>query len=222
MRIKSLTKTSPNTLSLPSLPPLSGGEIVKVKGVGITFLLLEPWETCPDVYASVPVLKNRNKPLGIEALPLEVVLHEELIEGVIGRVPLYYLGQVRSVQRHFVRLDEGWKGISPVLWELQDMSFGVMDETFNESWAMLSARKATILISKEADLSLLRFSRFGSASARVLSEGIEVVLSAGTFYFYGRDIPVELVKNGEDFLIDRPFAIRVREGEDLPEVRVVF
>jgi len=214
MRIKSLT--------IPSLPPLSGGEIVKVKGVGITFLLLKPWENCPDAYASVPVLKNRNKPLGIEALPLELVLHEELIEGVIGRVPLYYLEQVRSVQRHFVRLDEDWKGISPVLWELQDMSFGVMYETFNESWEMLSSRKATILISKEADDSLLRFSRFGKASARVLPEGIEVVLSAGTFYFYGRDIPVEIVKNGEDFLIDRPFAIRVREGKYLPEVRVVF
>ncbi len=211
-----------NALVLPSLPPLRGGEIVKVKEKGLTFLLLEPWELCPDAYVSVPVLKNRNKPLGIETLPLEVVLHEELIEGVIGRVPLYYLEQVRGVRRHPVRLDENWKEISPVLWEIQDVSFEAMHETFDERgrFKIVDCKKATISIFKETVISLLRFSRFGSASLKVIPGGTEIVLSSGTFYFYGRNIPVEVVKNGEDFLFDKPFAVRVREGTSLPEVRV--
>jgi hypothetical protein len=205
-----------NSISLPSLPPLKGGEVVKVRGKDIFLLIVEPLEIWPGAYSCVPFIKNRNKPPGFETPPLKIFLHEELIEEVVDRVPLYYLEEVRGMEMHFV-VGEDWRIITPVLWEIQKISNSYDEVEF------ISCRKASILITKEADISLLRFSRFGSASAKTLPDGsIEVVLYEGIAYFYGDAVPVEVIENGEGDIFFGPFAIWVREGEDLPEVRVIF
>ncbi|MFZ8861915.1 MAG: hypothetical protein ACO2PP_15630 [Thermocrinis sp.] len=152
-----------------------------------------------------------NQPLGIETPPLEIFLHEELIEEVVDEVPLYYLEEVRGMKRHFV-VGEEWRKITPLLWEVQEMN--------PEEMEVLTCKRASIFISKEADISLLRFSRFGSASAKALPDGsIEVILYKGIAYFYGES-SVEVFRKGKRVSVEEPFALWVREGKCLPEVRV--
>jgi hypothetical protein len=107
-----------------------------------------------------------------------------------------------------------------------------------EPWQrVVCCRKATILITESADISGLKFSRFGEASLRELPSGeLEVVLTAGAAYFNGRveALPdgrivkkgpsVKAFIEGEEVLLDEDedLVLYVREGEGLPEVRVVF
>lgn len=201
-----------NSLVIPHLPPLKGGEVVKVRGKDLFLLIVEPLEIWPGAYSCVPLIKNMNQPLGIETPPLEIFLHEELIEEVVDEVPLYYLEEVRGMKRHFV-VGEEWRKITPLLWEVQEMN--------PEEMEVLTCKRASIFISKEADISLLRFSRFGSASAKALPDGsIEVILYKGIAYFYGESSSVEVFRKGKRVSVEEPFALWVREGKCLPEVRV--
>ncbi len=92
-------------------------------------------------------------------------------------------------------------------------------------------------ITESADVSGLKFSRFGEASVRELPSGeLEVVLHAGAAYFYGgtevlpdggivkKGAPVKVFVEGEEVLLeeDEDLVLYVREGEALPEVRVIF
>ncbi|MCI4453771.1 MAG: hypothetical protein JHC25_02355 [Thermodesulfobacterium sp.] len=205
-----------NSLVLPSLPPLRGGEVVKVKGKGVYLLLLKPLEILPGVYASVPFVNTTEG--DIATLPLEVYLDEELIEEVVARVPSDYLEKVQGSQRYFV--DDDWRVITPVLWEIQGMSA----EYFKEMLCPISCKKATIIISERCDFNLFKFSRFGRVSARKLPNGrLEVILQEGTFYFYGKRIRVEVVQGSKRRITERGrFALCVEEGKDLPEMRVVL
>jgi len=212
---------------LPSLPPLRGGEIVKVEE-GLYVLLLEPLADEPGAYRGVPLVNKGT----LKAVPVDLLVHEELIEEVVGRVSPEDLERIRGVKRH--PINEDWREISPVLWGLHVGS----EYCLTEPWQrVVVCKKATILISKEADISLLRFSRFGKASVKELPDGnLEVVLQAGAAYFTGghdvlpdggivkKGASVKLFIEGKEVLLeeDEDLVLYVREGEDLPEVRVLF
>jgi len=215
------------SLNLPSLPPLRGGEIVKV-GEDLYVLLLEPLADEPGAYRGVPLVNKGT----LKAVPVDLLVHEELIEEVVGRVSPEDLERIRGVKRH--PINEDWREISPVLWGLHVGS----EYCLTEPWQrVVVCKKATILISKEADISLLRFSRFGKASVKELPDGnLEVVLQAGAAYFTGghdvlpdggivkKGASVKLFIEGKEVLLeeDEDLVLYVREGEDLPEVRVLF
>jgi hypothetical protein len=221
------------TLSLPHLSPLRGGEVVKVKEKGIFLLLVKPLEDEPEAYSGVPLVKRPDGSL--EPVPVDLLVHEELIEKVVWRVSSDYLQKIKGIKRYPV--DDRWRDSTTflsVIWRLQVGS----EYCLTEPWQrVVVCKKATILISKEADISLLRFSRFGEVSVKELPDGLEVVLEAGAAHFNGR---VETAPNGRILLEEAPpvkvfvgdeevhlekgedLVLYAREGEDLPEVRVLF
>ena len=223
-RRKEMEKLLP--LNLPSLPPLKGGEIVKVEE-DLYVLLLEPLADEPGAYKGVP-LKEWTP------VPVDLLVHEELIEDVVGWYFPSLLKIARELKRRPVSFlrdkDEFLRKVLAVQWG--------SEFCLTEPWQrVVCCRKATILISKEADISLLRFSRFGKASLKELPDGnLEVVLTAGTAYFTGghdvlpdggivkKGASVKLFVEGEEVLLDEDedLVLYVREGEDLPEVRVLF
>jgi hypothetical protein len=215
--------------SLPHLPPLKGGEVVKVKGEDVYVLLLEPLADEPEAYKGVPVVRNRD---ALKVVPVEILLHEELIEEVVDGVSPDDLQRIRGVKRH--PINDDWREISPVIWGVHVGSEFCLTEPWQR---VVVCKRATILITKGADLSTLRFSRFGEASVKELPDGnLEVVLLAGAAHFSGRyealpnggivriSVPVKVFVGGEEVLLeeDEDLVLYVREGEDLPEVRVVF
>jgi hypothetical protein len=226
-------KMEKTLLSLPTLPPLKGGEVVKVKEKDIFLLLVKPLEDEPEAYSGVPLAKRPDG--AFEPVPVDLLVHEELIEKAVWRVPSEYLQKIKGIKRYPV--DNRWRDSTTflsVIWELQVGS----EYCLTEPWQrVVVCKKATILISKEADVSLLRFSRFGKASVKELPSGeLEVVLTAGAAYFSGRvedlpdggvvkkGAPVKVFVGGEEVLLeeDEDLVLYVREGEDLLEVRVIF
>jgi len=217
------------SLTLPIYPPLKGGEVVKVKEEEIFLLLVKPLEDEPEAYRGVPLVKTRGT---LKAVPVELLIHEELIKEVVGRVSPDDLQRIRGGKRH--PISEDWREISPVLWGLHVGS----EYCLTEPWQrVVVCKKATILISKEADISLLKFSRFGEASVKELPSGeLEVALQAGAAYFSGRfedlpsgdtikkGAPVKVFVEGEEVLLseDEDLVLYVRGDESLPEVRVIF
>jgi len=211
---------------LPSLPPLRGGEIVKVEE-GLYVLLLEPLADEPGAYRGVP-LKEWTP------VPVDLLVHEDLIEDVVGWYFPSLLQIARGLERRPVSFlrdkDEFLRKVMAVQWG--------SEFCLTEPWQrVVVCKKATILISKEADISLLRFSRFGKASVKELPDGnLEVVLQAGAAYFTGghdvlpdggivkKGASVKLFIEGKEVLLeeDEDLVLYVREGEDLPEVRVLF
>ncbi len=218
-----MEKTS---LQLPSLPPLKGGEIVKV-GEDLYVLLLEPLADEPGAYKGVPLKEW-------EPVPVDLLVHEDLIEDVVGWYSPTLLQIARGLNRRpvdFLRdKDEFLREVIAVQWG--------SEFCLTEPWQrVVCCRKATILITEGADLSLLRFSRFGKASVKELPGGnIEVALQAGAAYFTGgydalpdgriikKGPSVKLFVEGEEVLLeeDEDLVLYAREGEDLPEVRVIF
>jgi hypothetical protein len=215
-------------LNLPSFPPLKGGEVVKIKGEeDVYVLLIQPLDDEPEAYKGVP-LRGR-----FEMVPVDLLVHEELIEEVVGVAHPLLLEVAREAEKHpvdFLRAkDEFLRKVIAVQWG--------SEFCLTEPWErVVVCKKATILISKEADVSLLRFSRFGEVSVKELPSGeLEVVLTAGAAYFNGRveefpdggvvkkGAPVKVFVGGEEVLLeDEDLVLYVRGGEDLPEVRVIF
>jgi len=210
---------------LPSLPPLRGGEIVKVEE-GLYVLLLEPLADEPGAYRGVP-LKEWTP------VPVDLLVHEDLIEDVVGWYFPSLLQIARGLERRPVSFlrdkDEFLRKALAVQWGSENC--------LTEPWQrVVVCKKATILITEGADLSALRFSRFGKASLRELPDGVEVVLTAGAAYFTGghdvlpdggivkKGASVKLFIEGKEVLLeeDEDLVLYVREGEDLPEVRVLF
>jgi hypothetical protein len=141
-------------ITLPQLPPLRGGEVVKVKEKDIFLLLVKPLEDEPEAHSGMPLVRRPDG--AYEPVPVDLLVHEELIEKVVWRVSSDYLERMRDVKRH--PISDDWREISPVLWGLQVGS----EYCLTEPWQrVVVCKKATILITEEADLSLLRFSRFG-------------------------------------------------------------
>ena len=191
-------------LSLPSLPPLRGGEIVKV-GEDLYVLLLERMDDEPSAYRGVPLKEW-------EPFPVDLLVHEELIEDVVGWYFPSLLKKARALERRpldFLRgKDEFLRQVEAVRWG--------SEFCLAEPWQrVVCCKKATILINEGADLSALRFSRFGKASVRELPSGeLEVVLTAGAAYFTGEHdvLPngriikkgpsVKLFIEGEEVLLD--------------------
>jgi len=214
------------SLSLPSFPPLKGGEIVKV-GEGLYALLLEPLADEPEAYKGVPLKEW-------EPVPVDLLVHEELIEEVVGSASPSLLQIARALERRpldFLRdKDEFLREVIAVQWG--------SEFCLTEPWQrVVVCKKATILITEGADLSALKFSRFGKASVKELPDGkLEVVLEAGAAYFYGgyealpdggivkKGPSVKAFVEGEEVLLgkDEDLVLYVREGEDLPEVRVLL
>jgi len=212
-------------LSLPSLPPLRGGEIVKV-GEDLYVLLLERMDDEPSAYKGVPLKEW-------EPFPVDLLVHEDLIEDVVGWYFPSLLKKARAMDRRpvdFLRKDEFLSKVIAVQWG--------SELCLTEPWQrVVCCKKATILINEKADTSLLRFSRFGKASVKELPDGnLEVVLESGAAYFTGghevlpnggiikTDPSVKLFIEGEEVLLeeDEDLVLYVRGGEGLPEVRVVF
>jgi hypothetical protein len=212
-------------LSLPTLPPLKGGEIVKVEE-DLYVLLLEPLADEPGAYKGVPLKEW-------EPFPVDLLVHEELIEDVVGWYFPALLQKARALERRPVNFlrdkDEFLRKVVAVQWG--------SEFCLTEPWQrVVVCKKATILITEGADISLLRFSRFGKASLKELPDGkLEVVLHAGAAYFTGgydalpdggivkKSAPVKVFVEGEEVLLeDEDLVLYVREGEDLPEVRVIF
>jgi len=214
------------SLSLPSHPPLCGGEIVKVEG-GLYVLLLERMDDEPSAYKGVPLREWA-------PVLVDLLVHEDLIEEVVGRISPAILQIARALKRRPVNFlrdeDEFLRKVITVQWG--------SEMCLTEPWQrVVCCRKATILITEKADISLLRFSRFGKASVKELPGGeLEVVLTAGAAYFTGgydalpdggivkKDPSVKVFIEGEEFPLNEgeDFALYVREGEDLPEARVIF
>jgi hypothetical protein len=200
--------------------------VVKVEG-GLYVLLLERMDDEPSAYKGVPLKEW-------EPFPVDLLVHEDLIEEVVGWYFPTLLQKARAMERRpvdFLRdKDEFLRKVIAVQWG--------SELCLTEPWQrVVCCRKATILITEKADISLLRFSRFGKASVKELPGGeIEVVLEAGTAYFMGgydalpdgriirKGPSVKLFVEGEEVLLDEgeDLVLYVREGEDLPEVRVVF
>ncbi len=219
-----MEKTS--LLNLPSLPPLKGGETVRV-GEDLYVLLLEPLADEPGAYKGVPLKEW-------EPVPVDLLVHEDLIEDVVGWYFPALLQKARGLNRRpvdFLRdKDEFLREVIAVQWG--------SEFCLTEPWQrVVVCRKATILISKEADLSLLRFSRFGKASVKELPGGeLEVVLHAGAAYFTGghevrkngriikKGPSVKAFVEGEEVLLeeDEDLVLYVRGDESLPEARVIF
>jgi hypothetical protein len=211
-------------LSLPSLPPLRGGEIVKV-GEDLYVLLLERMDDEPSAYRGVPLKEW-------EPFPVDLLVHEELIEDVGGWYFPSLLKKARALERRpldFLRgKDEFLRQVEAVRWG--------SEFCLTEPWQrVVCCKKATILINEGADLSALRFSRFGKASVRELPSGeLEVVLTAGAAYFTGEHdvLPngriikkgpsVKLFIEGEEVLLEEgeDLVLYVRGDESLPEARV--
>jgi len=219
------------SISLPTLPPLKGGEVVKIKGEeDVYVLLLEPLADEPGAYKGVP-FKGM-----YEMVPVDLLVHEELIEEVVGVAHPLLVEVAREVKKRPVWV-LGKEEDEPFLRRLRAIQWG-SEFCLTEPWQrVVCCRKATILISKETDTSLLRFSRFGKASVKELPSGeLEVVLEAGAAYFSGetdvlpdgriikKGAPVKVFVEGEEVLLDEDedLVLYVREGEGLPEVRVVF
>jgi len=163
-------------LSLPAFPPLKGGEIVRV-GEDLYILLLEPLADEPGAYKGVP-LKEWTP------IPVDLLVHEELIEDVVRWYFPSLLKIARGLKRRPVNFlrdkeDEFLREVLAVQWG--------SEFCLTEPWQrVVRCSKATILITEGADLSALRFSRFGKASSKELSDGkLEVVLEAGAAYFTG-------------------------------------
>jgi len=220
-----MEKTS--LLNLPSLPPLKGGEIVKV-GEDLYVLLLEPLADEPGAYRGVPLKEW-------EPFPVDLLVHEDLIEDVVGWYFPALLQKARALERRPVDFlrdkdDEFLREVIAVQWG--------SEFCLTEPWQrVVVCKKATILITEKADTSLLRFSRFGKASVKELPGGqLEVVLSAGAAYFTGgyevlpngriikTEPSVKLFIEGEEVLLDEDedLVLYVRGDESLPEVRVLF
>jgi hypothetical protein len=214
-------------LSLPYLPPLKGGEIVKV-GEDLYVLLLERMADEPSAYKGVPLREW-------EPVPVDLLVHEDLIEDVVGWYFPALLKKARELKRRPVSAlrdkdDEFLREVIAVQWG--------SELCLTEPWQrVVVCKKATILIRKEADLSLLRFSRFGKASVKELPSGeLEVVLEAGAAYFTGgydalpdggivkKGLSVKLFIEGEEVVLneDEDLVLYVRGDESLPEVRVIF
>ncbi len=217
------------SISLPKFPPLKGGEVVKIEE-GVYALLLEPLADEPSAYKGVPFKGT------YEMVPVDLLVHEELIEEVVGVVHPLLLEVAREAKKRPVWV-LGSEKDEELLRRLRAIQWG-SEFCLTEPWQrVVCCRKATILISEEADLSLLKFSRFGKASLKELPGGeLEVVLHAGAAYFYGetevlpngdiikKGAPVRLFVEGEEVLLDEDedLVLYVREGEALPEVRVIF
>jgi len=213
-------------LNLPSLPPLKGGEIVKV-GEDLYVLLLEPLADEPSAYKGVPLKEW-------EPFPVDLLVHEDLIEEVVGWYFPTLLQKAREMERRPVSAlgdkDEFLREVIAVQWG--------SEFCLTEPWQrVVCCRKATILITESADTSGLKFSRFGNASVKELPDGkLEVVLGAGAAYFYGgtevlpdgrivkKGAPVKVFVEGEEVLLeeDEDLVLYVRGDESLPEVRVSF
>jgi len=223
-----MVKTVP---TLPALPPLRGGEVVKIKGEeDVYVLLIQPLDDEPGAYKGVPFKGT------YEMVPVDLLVHEELIEEVVGVVHPLLLEVAREAKKRPVWV-LGSEENEPFLRKLRAIQWG-SEFCLTEPWQrVVCCRKATILISQEADLSLLKFSRFGEASVKELPSGeVEVVLHAGAAYFSGEaDVlpdgrvikkgpSVKVFVEGEEVVLDgdEDLALYVREGEDLPEVRVIF
>jgi hypothetical protein len=220
-----MVKTS-LSFSLPYLPPLKGGEIVKV-GEDLYVLLLEPLADEPSAYKGVPLKEW-------EPFPVDLLVHEEMIEEVVGSASPTLLQKARGLKRRPVNSlrdnDEFLRKVIAVQWG--------SEFCLTEPWQrVVVCKKATILITEGAGLSLLRFSRFGKASVKELPGGkLEVVLQAGAAYFTGghevlpsgriikKGPSVKVFIEGEKVLLeeDEDLVLYVRGGEDLPEVRVIF
>jgi len=214
------------SLSLPSHTPLYGGEVVKVEG-GLYVLLLERMDDEPSAYKGVPLREWA-------PVPVDLLVHEDLIEEVVGRISPVLLKIARALKRRPVNFlrdkDEFLRKVIAVQWG--------SEFCLTEPWQrVVCCRKATILITEGADLSLLRFSRFGKASVKELPDGkLEVVLQAGTTYFTGgydalpdggvikKGPSVKLFIEGEEVPLneDEDLVLYVRGDESLPEARVVF
>lgn len=219
-----MEKTS--LLKLPAFPPLKGGETVRI-GEDIYVLLIEPLADEPGAYKGVPLKEW-------EPVPVDLLVHEELIEDVVGWYFPTLLQKARGLNMRpldFLRdKDEFLRKVIAVQWS--------SELCLTELWQrVVVCRKATILITESADLSGLRFSRFGKASVKALPGGkLEVAIEAGAAYFYGRTevLPdgrivktgpsVKLFVEDEEVLLDEDedLVLYVRGDESLPEVRVVF
>jgi hypothetical protein len=214
------------SLHLPKLPPLRGGEIVRVEE-DLYVLLLEPLADEPGAYRGVP-LKEWTP------VPVDLLVHEDLIEDVVGRYFPALLQKARAMERRPVNFlrdkDEFLRKVMAVQWG--------SEFCLTEPWQrVVVCKKATILITERADLSLLRFSRFGKASVRELPDGkLEVVLEAGATYFSGRTEVLpngRIIKTGPSVKVfvedkevlleeDEDLVLYVRGEESLPEVLAVF
>jgi len=213
---------------LPYLPPLKGGEVVKVEG-DIYVLLLERMDNEPSAYKGVPLTVTG------EPVPVEILIHEDFIKGVVGWYFPSLLQQARALERRpldFLR-DKDDK----FLRELIAVQWG-SELCLTEPWQkVVVCRKATILIAESAILSGFRFSRFGKASVKELPDGnLEVALEAGAAYFTGgyealpdgrivkKGPSVKVFVEGEEVLLgeDEDLVLYVRGDEGLPEVRVVL
>jgi hypothetical protein len=214
-------------ISLPSFPPLKGGEVVRLEG-GVYALLLEPLSDEPGAFRSVP-LKGT-----LEPVPVDLLVHEELIEEVIGKASPSLLQKARGMKKSPVWVlrdnDEFLRKVMAVQWGSENC--------LTEPWQrVVVCKKATILITERADINALRFSRFGEASLRELPSGeLEIVLLAGAIYFTGgydvlpnggiikKGASVRVFIEGKEVLFgeDEDLVLYVREGEDLPEVLAIF
>jgi len=195
-------------LLLPTLPPLKGGEIVRVEG-GLYVLLLERMDDEPSAYKGVPLREWA-------PVPVDLLVHEDLIEEVVGRISPVLLKIARALKRRPVNFlrdkDEFLREIIAVQWG--------SEFCLTEPWQrVVCCRKATILITEKADISLLRFSRFGKASVKELPGGeLEVVLEAGTTYFTGGydALPV-LITEGADLSLLRFSRFGKASVKELPD-----
>jgi hypothetical protein len=223
-----MVKTVP---TLPTLPPLKGGEVVKIKEEeDVYVLLIQPLADEPGAYKGVP-LRGR-----FELVPVDLLVHEELIEEVVGVAHPLLLEVARDAKKRPVWV-LGKEEDEPFLRKLRAIQWG-SEFCLTEPWQrVVCCRKATILITESADLGLLKFSRFGEASIKELPSGeLEVVLEAGTTYFSGeadvlpdgriikKGAPVKVFVEGEEVLLDEDedLVLYVRGDESLPEVRVIF
>ena len=198
-------------------------------GEGLYALLLEPLADEPEAYKSVPLRKGT-----YEIVPVDLLVHEELIEEVVGSISPSLLQIARGIERRpvdFLRdKDEFLREVIAVQWG--------SEFCLTEPWQrVVVCRKATILIADSAILSGFRFSRFGKASVKELPDGnLEVALEAGAAYFYGgydtlpdgrivkKGPSVKAFVEGEEVLLreDEDLVLYVRGDEDLPEARVVL
>jgi len=219
------------SLTLPTLPPLKGGEVVKIKGEeDVCVLLIQPLDDEPGAYRGVP-LRGR-----FELVLVDLLVHEELIEEVVGRAHPLLLEVAREAKKRPVWV-LGKEEDEPFLRKLRAIQWG-SEFCLTEPWQrVVVCKKATILITESADTSGLKFSRFGNASVKELPDGkLEVVLGAGAAYFYGgtevlpdgrivkKGAPVKVFVEGEEVLLeeDEDLVLYVRGDESLPEVRVIF
>jgi hypothetical protein len=207
---------------LPHLPPLKGGEVVKVEG-GIYVLLLERMDDEPSAYKGVPLTVTG------EPVPVEVLVHEDLIRDVVGWYFPSLLKKARGLERRPVNFLRDKDEFLRVQWG--------SEFCLTEPWQrVVCCRRSTILITEGADLSALRFSRFGKASVKELPDGnLEVVLEAGAAYFAGghevlpsgriirKGPSIKAFVEGEEVLLDEgeDLVLYVRGDESLPEVRVI-